>query len=399
MDGILRSIIYGDSGIYSVISDIPTEHSKDSTYIQCGDILTHNIVYEPTTQGFLQVQDILRCDTPIDTNSRGEIQHITKGKIALIDADTIVFQVCTTSQMFNITTCTEEVKLEIALQKAIIKIEDITSGAGCDSCILFFTNDSNFRYIIYPMYKHNRSTVHGRDLVRLELNKLYKSYNGGDYMLEADDTVVAYYDKVKSSGNYVLCGIDKDVLYATSGTHYNYYSKAPYINKKGIKIPAILPHLVYVSDLEVFKMPYFQCLLGDNIDNITGVKGIGKVGANKLLKNVELGDDNMAIFTVLEQYILSMCTEDSYHEFMAGLEVHDSAYMLLSIEEATSYGLDEEQLLENNARFEVVEAIKKFESTMRAVNMQQATYDFIEDTFTLDLWNMPKNKEGKYLYD
>lgn len=82
---------------------------------------------------------------------------------------------------------------------------------------------------------------------------------------EADDTVC--YLKRTQPDNVVIAALDKDVLYQSVGTHYNYGKK----------------EFVTVTELEAKKYLYFQMIAGDPSDGYKGVPGVGKVGANKAL--------------------------------------------------------------------------------------------------------------------
>lgn len=386
---LIEDIVYGTS-IFTFI--VPREIESIAVDTVYGDY--SNVPVEDTSRhdsSYIPVEDIKISDKVVVTDRAGKILDIDDNKVALIDADTLVYQSCSTSQALNIGNNENEVILHLAVSKAKEKIEDITKGAGCSSCILFFTGSNNFRYIVYPNYKQNRTTVHGRDLVKNELKTAYKSYDGEDTLTEADDNIIAYYSEAPDK--YVLCSVDKDVYNAIEGTHYNPYSKRAYTNKKGVKIPAVEPKFIDISPLQAFKMPYFQCLVGDKTDDIIGVKGIGEAGANRLLKDLELHDDNKAIFIVLREFIKSMCSIEAYSDFEYGLKVYDIEYTPI----VKDYLTAEES--EHNSKAEVYEAVKMMESTMRAVNMRQVSYDFIDDSFTLNLWSFPTNEYGMFLWD
>ena len=83
--------------------------------------------------------------------------------------------------------------------------------------------------------------------------------------IEADDEVVRL--KTLYPEDYILCAIDKDVLYQTPGTHYNYGKM----------------ETVTISSWQALKFKYYQAIAGDPVDGYKGVPGIGPKRAEKAL--------------------------------------------------------------------------------------------------------------------
>jgi len=342
---------------------------------------------------FIRPEDIITYDVCMTYSSTHRKKEVDDNLTALIDADTLVVNACQNSQLFNEGTNEMEVNLAKALEIAREKVDRITEEAGCGQCKLFFTGSNNFRYIIYPNYKANRtSELKGRQELAKMLGEYYYSVYSDEYQLEADDTIIAYYE---ASENNVLCAIDKDVIYAIEGKHYNPYYKPSYTNNRGKVMPAITPTFVEVSREEAFIMPYYQCLLGDSVDNIQGVKGIGKVSAKKILEEVEEGDDSRANYLVLSEYVKSMCTVEAYTAFEYGLKVTNGLYDPIMKDPTTM----SEAELDYNYASEVYLAVKYFECTMQAVNMRQAEYNFIDDTYSLELWKFPVDENNIFEWD
>lgn len=203
--------------------------------------------------------------------------------IALIDADSLIYK---SGFTFEDKTTWNEIEMELGtstvpettitsdllLAKNAIDtiIDNIKFKTGCSEVELWISGSDNFRYGVMPSYKHNRTTTRKP----LEYDNLYKylvsKYNANIATgYEADDVVV--YLKTTYPLKYVLCAIDKDVLYQTEGNHYNY-------NKD---------EFVSVSVEEAIRFFWFQVLIGDTTDGYSGVKGIGKVKANKILDEIE----------------------------------------------------------------------------------------------------------------
>tara|TARA_X000001382_G_scaffold11847_1_gene7946 strand:+ start:1207 stop:2001 length:795 start_codon:yes stop_codon:yes gene_type:complete len=92
--------------------------------------------------------------------------------------------------------------------------------------------------------------------------------------MEADDLVSIWaYEARERKEQYVICGIDKDLL-QIPGNHYN-YNKATW---------------QFIGDEAAHYNLMIQCLTGDSTDNIMGLKGIGPKKAAKLLDGLSSAD-------------------------------------------------------------------------------------------------------------
>lgn len=203
--------------------------------------------------------------------------------IALIDADSLLYKA---GFSFEDKTCWNELEIEIGIEENPVTtissdlllsknaidatIEHIKFKTGCDEVELWITGNSNFRFNVMSTYKGNRVDCRKP----LDYNELYK-YLVNKYKaniannVEADDMVV--YLKKEYPDKYVLCAIDKDVIYQSVGTHYNY-------NKD---------EFVEVTPREAERFFWFQVLTGDTVDGYKGCIGIGKAKATKLLDSIE----------------------------------------------------------------------------------------------------------------
>ena len=132
----------------------------------------------------------------------------------------------------------------------------------------------NFRKDLSPDYKSNRPELDKK--IRDSLNYLHKyAVSKGAIQadgMEADDLVSIWArEALDRKEEYVICGIDKDLL-QIPGHHYN-YSKDTW---------------QLINEEEALHNLYIQCLTGDNTDNIPGLKGIGPKKAQKILAGVPL---------------------------------------------------------------------------------------------------------------
>ena len=227
----------------------------------------------------------------------GETLFEGNSKVALIDADTVVYAVASVKEypedllsqdfysdeewekLISEPTydeqehCIWRIDIEEATQMCVDKIEYIKERADCSTAELYFTSGKNFRYAVDPMYKANRKNSRypvGMMALKKELLSRYPGEICTE--IEADDAVV--YLKRTQPDKYVLCAVDKDVYKSVAGDHFNYYTSAKY------KIPMKWVETTK-EDAEAF--PYLQTLMGDSTDNIRGCPGIGPKKAEKAL--------------------------------------------------------------------------------------------------------------------
>jgi|8_EtaG_2_1085327.scaffolds.fasta_scaffold00221_19 5'-3' exonuclease len=131
---------------------------------------------------------------------------------------------------------------------------------------------NNFRKELCGDYKAKRPEL-DKD-IRDKLNFLHKhALKKGAVEatgMEADDLVSIWaYEARENKEQYVICGIDKDLL-QIPGNHYN-YSKDTW---------------QFIDDETGHYNLMLQCLTGDSTDNIMGLKGIGPKKGAKLLEGV-----------------------------------------------------------------------------------------------------------------
>lgn len=244
-------------------------------------------------EGDFELADIADIDLDID----GEVMPPKNNKIALIDADTIAYTAClnveeaievfpeelyTKSEWQELINNPNYVKAEgvvyevdvaRAVAKADEKLQRILDKTGCQAVELHFTGGkSGFRYKIYPEYKASRTVRRPAGLAEVK-QALADKYKGMiHYEWEADDAVIARY--TSSPDKFILCALDKDVLNAVAGRHFNYYESQQYnIEMKWHETDAYL----------AMSWPFLQTLMGDTSDNIKGLRGVGPAKAQKII--------------------------------------------------------------------------------------------------------------------
>lgn len=179
--------------------------------------------------------------------------------IALIDGDILCYR---------IGFATNEESEGVAIRTMASFLEDMLMfDIDCSEWRTYLTGASNFRhdYAVTAPYKGNRK---GEKPVHYSLLREYLQYswNGDVYNgIEADDAIAI--EATKFGDSSIIVSLDKD-FDQVQGWHYNFVKKDKY----------------YITAEEGLLNFYCQFLVGDRIDNIVGVKGIGPVKAQRLLE-------------------------------------------------------------------------------------------------------------------
>ena len=150
--------------------------------------------------------------------------------------------------------------------------------------IICLSGSNNFRYRVEPTYKHNRKESSKPILYTKLKEYVLEAY--ADKLkikddLEADD-VMGIMATMKPN-KYIIATIDKDLKQIPS-KHYNWNE-------------GVLFEVTKESGDYYF---YTQVLTGDPTDGYSGCKGIGAVGARKILEAVDDGNYWVAIVEAYE---------------------------------------------------------------------------------------------------
>jgi hypothetical protein len=194
---------------------------------------------------------------------------------ALIDGDILVYRIGFAS---------ENEPESIAMARCSEFIEDLILFNGFGEYQGYLTGKKNFRneIAVTAPYKGNRKSAKPK---HYQLLRDYMESAWSFTMIEdqeADDAIgIAAYEM--EVGEYCICSIDKD-LDMLRGDHYNFVKDERY----------------FITEEEGIKNFYKQLLMGDRVDNIVGIKGIGTVKAERLLK--ECKNENEMYLAVLEAY-------------------------------------------------------------------------------------------------
>ena len=223
--------------------------------------------------------------------------------IALIDADSIVYRVCCAVEDKTIWNEMEvltgqEIDLDIEhtinldTMYATIDgiIENILFATECKKAMICIGDGTeNFRFNNPLGYKENRKDLRKPEGFKEAIDYLVNEHKArliGNNLIEVDDEVV--YLKTKYPDKYMLCAIDKDVLYQTEGEHYNY----------------VKDEFITVTKEDTIKYLFYQALVGDASDGYKGCKGIGDKKAKDLLSYYT--DGKKIPIEKLESYLYKM---------------------------------------------------------------------------------------------
>lgn len=177
--------------------------------------------------------------------------------ICLVDGDIVAFRCAAAS---------ENDSFNVACLRADDMMRKILTACDTDQYRAFLSGGDNFRYKIDPSYKANR-----KDKVdprwREDLKEFLVLEWGAEVTdgIEADDAL-----GIHQNEDTIICSIDKDLL-QIAGKHYNF----------------VKDEFQEVTELQGLQWFYQQMLIGDTSDNIVGVKGIGKVKAEKAIAKLE----------------------------------------------------------------------------------------------------------------
>lgn len=220
-------------------------------------------------------------------------------KVALIDADTIVYNACLASeyQQYNIETGEDEwiADVQSAVEHAEGKIRLILEQTGCANAYLAFSasTKNTFRVTkVSESYKSNRTGTRYPMGIKEVKDLLLEAWLGEiGTEVEADDIVVSMYNPEL----HVLCCMDKDIYNSVPGKHWNYYQRAAYsrMTKKGMQSYEAIPaQYVETDEATAAYWPYYQCITGDSTDGIPGAKGIGPAKLKEFISINKSEKDN-----------------------------------------------------------------------------------------------------------
>lgn len=182
--------------------------------------------------------------------------------LSLLDGDLIAFR-CAAS-------CENETE-GILRYRINDLLERIFATTGADKYFIYLSGENNNRKLIDPEYKANRLDKPRPKYLGYSRDFLQDKYSAlrctNDW--EADDAMGVAQCTLQK-GTTVICSLDKDML-MIPGQHYNWHKDI----------------FTTVTEHDGLVHFYKQLLIGDNADNIKGVRGIGEIKAERIMRNLD----------------------------------------------------------------------------------------------------------------
>lgn len=195
--------------------------------------------------------------------------------IALLDCDLIAFRTAAS---------VENESLEIGIYRVNDLYSRILQATKAVDHQGYISGGDNFRYKIDPTYKGNRVDKERPKFLEPLREHLVTEWGvkvtDG---IEADDAIGIDSKKYWDLGlSFVVVSLDKD-LEQLPGKHYCWEFAGKSYGKEWVRPER---HF-FVSPLDGMKFFYRQLLIGDNADNVKGVKQIGPVKAAAIIDHLE----------------------------------------------------------------------------------------------------------------
>jgi 5'-3' exonuclease len=197
---------------------------------------------------------------------------------ALIDGDLVAYR-CAASA--------KNESLDVATWRVEALLRQLIRDTNSTEYIIYLSGPDNFRKGLDPTYKAHRTQERPAFLedCREYLVKTWgaKVTEG----IEADDAIGIEATACFAEGTaFICCSLDKDFRQIPG--HHHSWEISGTVNGKSWTKPA---ETVFVSPLDGLRNFYKQMLIGDPADNVTGVVGIGKVKAAKLIDPLHTEED------------------------------------------------------------------------------------------------------------
>lgn len=189
--------------------------------------------------------------------------------------------------MYRVGYTTEQEEEDIAFSRMENLMQSILYATkATDHCVFFSGGRTEtFRAKINAEYKANRTQPKPKHYQALK-DFLIATYNTKQEVDQEADDGMGIEQSQSEPDTTIICSIDKDLL-QIAGNHYNFVKDTFH----------------HITEEEGVLLFYKQLLMGDTVDNIKGVAGIGAAKAAKLLDG-ELGSSEARLFTLVrDQYI------------------------------------------------------------------------------------------------
>ena len=209
----------------------------------------------------------------------------------LIDADVLAFEAAVVAEEsieWKDEMWTVHADMALAKARVINRVEEFKDMMKTSSVTMCLTDRANFRRVLNPDYKANRSKSRLPIILRQVKQWIIEELDGQMWAnLEADDIISILATDKEMDEETIIISIDKDFK-SVPGIFYDY-------NKGEYHQP---------SEEEADNYHLVQTIAGDHTDGYSGVPGIGVTRAERLLQS-----DGYTWETVVKSYEKAGLTE------------------------------------------------------------------------------------------
>src|SRR5210317_1691529 len=189
----------------------------------------------------------------------------------LIDADVLAFEAAVVAEEsieWKDEMWTVHADMALAKARVVNRVEEFKDLMKTDKVTMCLTDRANFRRILNPDYKANRSKSRLPIILRQVKQWIIEEYDGQMWPnLEADDVISILATDKEMDEETIIISIDKDFK-SVPGIYYD-YNKGEYYQP---------------SEEEADNYHLVQAIAGDHTDGYSGVPGIGVTRAQRLLE-------------------------------------------------------------------------------------------------------------------
>jgi len=210
----------------------------------------------------------------------------------LIDADVLAFEAAVVAEEsieWKDEMWTVHADMALAKARVVNRVEEFKDLMKTDKVTMCLTDRANFRRILNPDYKANRSKSRLPIILRQVKQWIIEELDGQMWAnLEADDVISILATDKEMDEETIIISIDKDFK-SVPGIFYDY-------NKGEYHHP---------TEEEADNYHLVQTIAGDHTDGYSGVPGIGVTRAERLLEK-----DGYSWETVVKSYEKAGLTEN-----------------------------------------------------------------------------------------
>jgi DNA polymerase-1 len=192
-------------------------------------------------------------------------------KTLLIDADVLAFEasvIAEESIEWKEEMWTVHADMALAKARIVNRVEQFKEKLQADDIVMALTDRANYRRILNPDYKSNRSKSRLPIILKQVKKWIIEEMDGQLWPnLEADDIISILATDKKMDEETIIVSIDKDFK-SVPGIYYDFNKDETH----------------HVSQEDADRYHLIQTLMGDATDGYSGVPRLGPIGAEKILE-------------------------------------------------------------------------------------------------------------------